>query len=93
MMQFEDCIQLWEEISTDILSLEVLADSAPHSRLLISSRDCSMPFSLNARLSQLCLVLAVWDSNMQELGTMCPISTGMFLFILREVMIIFLFVK
>jgi hypothetical protein len=70
-----DSIQSWEEISTDALRLEILADSAPHSRLLISSRDGSMPFLLNARLSQLCLLLAVWDSNMQELGTVFKVST------------------
>jgi hypothetical protein len=69
------CIQSWEEISTDALRLEILADSAPHSRLLIFSRDLSMPFFLNVRLSQLCLLLAVWDSNMQELGTVFKVST------------------
>ena len=61
-MEKIDCIQSWEEISTDALCLEILADSAPHSRLLISSRDGSMPLLLNARLSQLCLLLAVWCS-------------------------------
>ena len=74
-MEKIDCIQSWEEISTDALCLEILADSAPHSRLLISSPDGSMPFLLNARLSQLCLLLAVWDSNMQELGTVFKVST------------------
>jgi hypothetical protein len=74
-MENIDCIHSWEEISTEALRLEILADYAPHSRLLISSRDGSMPFFLNARLSQLCLLLAVWDSNMQELGTVFKVST------------------
>jgi len=74
-LDFEQCIQSWEEISTNPFSLEILFDSAPHTRLLISCKDCSSPLSLDARLSQLCLLLSVWDSNMQELGTMCPLST------------------
>lgn len=75
MFQFKSCIQSWEEISSNSFSLEILFDAAPHTRLLISCNDGSHPLSLDARLSQLCLLLSVWDSNMQELGTMFPIST------------------
>lgn len=75
IFQFKSCIQSWEEISTNPFSLEILFDSAPHTRLLVSCNDGSNPLSLDARLSQLCLLLSVWDSNMQELGTMFPLST------------------
>jgi hypothetical protein len=75
IFQFKSCIQSWEEISANPFSLEILFDSAPHTRLLVSCNDGSNPLSLDARLSQLCLLLAVWDSNMQELGTMFPLST------------------
>ena len=75
MFRFKSCIQSWEEISTNPFSLEILFDSAPHTRLLVSCNDGSNPLSLDARLSQMCLLLAVWDSNMQELGTMFPLST------------------
>ena len=75
IFQFQSCVQVWEEISANPFSLEVLFDSAPHTRLLVSCNDGSYPLSLDARLSQLCLLLSVWDSNMQELGTMFPIST------------------
>ena len=75
MFRFNNSIQSWEEISTNPFSLEILFDSAPHTRLMVSCNDELNPLSLNARLSQLCLLLSVWDSNMQELGTMFPIST------------------
>jgi hypothetical protein len=74
MFQFKTSIQSWEEISTNSFSLEILFDSAPHMRLLVSSNDGLNPLSLDARLSQLCLLLSVWDLNMQELGTMFPLS-------------------
>ncbi len=74
MFEFKNRIQSWEEISTNPFSLEVLFDAAPHTRLLVSCNDGLHPLSLDARLSQLCLLLSVWDSNMQELGTMFPIS-------------------
>ncbi len=74
MFELKNKIQSWEEISTNPFSLEVLFDSAPHTRLLVSCNDGLYPLALDARLSQLCLLLSVWDSNMQELGTMFPIS-------------------
>ena len=45
-------------------------------RLLISNRDSPLPLSLDARLSQLCLLLSIWDSNMQEMPTMFPFSVS-----------------
>lgn len=62
--------QRWEEVSTALLDVEVLADYAPHMRLFIGSRN--KPFSLDARMSQLCLLLSVWDNNMQEQPAMFP---------------------
>ena len=62
--------QNWEEISTQSLNVEVFADYAPHMRLFIGSRE--KPFTLDARMSQLCLLLSVWDNNMQEQPTMFP---------------------
>jgi hypothetical protein len=68
--------QHWEEITTNPLDVEVLVDYAPHMRLLISNREGPSPFSLDARLSQLCLLLSVWDSNMQEMPAMFPFSAS-----------------
>jgi hypothetical protein len=75
LLEAEMCEQYWEEISTNLLNIEVFADYAPHMRLFIGSREGPLPFSLDARLSQLCLLLSVWDSNMQEMPTMFPFVT------------------
>jgi hypothetical protein len=64
--------QVWQEMSTNLLNLEVLADWAPHMRLLIGDWEGPLPFSLNARLSQFCLLLSVWYDNMQEFPAMFP---------------------
>lgn len=69
------CSQHWQEISTNPLSVEVIVDYAPHMRLLISNHD-GPSFSLDARLSQLCLLLSVWDSNMQEMPAMFPFTAA-----------------
>ena len=74
MFQFRNCIQAWEEMSANPFSLEILFDAAPHTRLMISCNDGVNPLSFDAKLSQLCLLLSVWDSNMQEIGTMFPLS-------------------
>ena len=66
--------QVWEEMSTNTLNLQVLADWAPHMRLLIGDWESPLPFSLNARLSQFCLLLSVWYTNMQEFPAMFPNS-------------------
>ncbi|CAJ1965882.1 unnamed protein product [Cylindrotheca closterium] len=73
-LEAELCEQRWEQISTNPLNVEVLADYAPHLRLLISNRDSPLPFALDARLSQLCLLISIWDSNMQEMPTMFPFT-------------------
>lgn len=66
--------QRWEEISTTLLDVEVFADYAPHMRLFIGSRH--KPFTLDARMSQLCLLLSVWDNNMQEMPSMFPFTAA-----------------
>jgi hypothetical protein len=68
---FDSVVQSWEEITTKTLNLEVLADWAPHMRLLIADHN-GPDFMLDARLSQLCLLLSVWDNNMQEMPVMFP---------------------
>jgi len=62
--------QRWEEISKEDLDVEIFADYAPHMRLFIGSRRKAL--KLDARMSQLCLLLSVWDNNMQEQPTMFP---------------------
>eukprot|EP00980_Cylindrotheca_fusiformis_P021401 scaffold8259_cov143-Cylindrotheca_fusiformis.AAC.19 len=68
--------QQWSEITTNPFCLQIIVDYAPHMRLLISSGEGPIPFSLDARLSQLCLLLSVWDSNMQEMPAMFPFSSA-----------------
>lgn len=72
LREVEKFEQRWEEISTRLLDVEVFFDSAPYTRLFIGSRHG--PFTLDARLSQLCLLLSVWDNNMQEMPAMFPFS-------------------
>lgn len=66
----ESIDQCWEEISTQSLDVEVFVDYAPHMRLFVGSRN--NPFTLEAKMSQLCLLLSVWDNNMQEQPTIFP---------------------
>jgi hypothetical protein len=49
---FDSVVQSWEEITTKTLNLEVLADWAPHMRLLIADHN-GPDFMLDARLSRL----------------------------------------
>jgi hypothetical protein len=65
----------WSEITTDICSLEIVVDQAPHLRLLIvdhSDTRCNDGISLDMRLSQFCLLLSMWFSNFQELPQLFP---------------------
>eukprot|EP00934_Nitzschia_sp_Nitz4_P002078 Nitzschia sp. Nitz4//scaffold140_size61219//29533//49080//NITZ4_006440-RA/size61219-augustus-gene-0.64-mRNA-1//-1//CDS//3329536227//2078//frame0 len=68
----DDSDQRWEQINTSLLFAEVLVDYAPHMRLFIGSRHS--PFTLDARLSQLCLLVCIWDSNMQEMPNLFPFT-------------------
>lgn len=72
-------LRYWREITASKCSLEIIADSVPHLRLLISDRvirreECSEICSMNLdlRQSDFCLLLSVWFSNMQELPVMFP---------------------
>jgi hypothetical protein len=71
----------WREISSSECSLEIVADYAPHLRLLITDRvirreshSDTLPINLDMRMSELCLLLSIWYSNMQELPVMFPYS-------------------
>ena len=75
LRQAETHEQYWDELSTNDLNLEVLADSAPHTRILIADREGLNPFSLNARLSQFCLLVSCWDNNMQEMPCLFTFAT------------------
>ena len=75
LRQAESHEQRWDELSTNYLNLEVLADNAPHTRILIADREGLHPFSLNARLSQFCLLVSCWDTNMQEMPCLFTFAT------------------
>lgn len=63
----------WREISVEPISLDVLVDQAPHLRILLTNPGDELgAFLLNIRVSQFCLLLSVWYSNMQELPCMFP---------------------
>lgn len=70
----------WEEISIKPVYLEILADYAPHLRILISDRfDDSIigsSIQLDLRISQFYLLLSIWYGNMQELPILFPFSTS-----------------
>lgn len=67
----------WEEITVDAVSVDVVADKAPHLRILISDPIGSQSESgvkLDVQLNQFCLLLSLWFSNMQELAAKFPHS-------------------
>ena len=72
----ERSIRLWKMISTEPVDLDVLFDKAPHMRILIADPVDSRPnrLSLDLTLSQWCLLLSIWFSNVQELPVQFPYS-------------------
>ena len=70
----------WREITTDLFSLDVLVDYAPNLRVLITEPldpgDFLIAPRLDMRLSQFCLILSIWYSNMQELPVMFPYNAS-----------------
>jgi hypothetical protein len=67
----------WLEITTRSSALEIVVDYAPHLRLLITDpleNAVKSGLDLDMRLSQFCLLLSIWYSNMQELPLMFPLS-------------------
>lgn len=65
----------WREVTNAPLSIDILADYAPHLRLLFASpKEVVVQPSLDFRLSQFCLLLSSWYSNMQELPCLFPYS-------------------
>jgi hypothetical protein len=74
MINEEKALRCWQEISTDLLSLEIFVDYAPHFRLLVRDPVDYFPkeIGLDVSLSQFCLLLSVWYGNMKELAAMFP---------------------
>ena len=73
----ERAARIWREITVEQSSLGILVDYAPHLRILISDPLDGTPaggLELDMRISQFCLLLSVWFSNMQELPLMFPYS-------------------
>ena len=68
--------RLWKKISTEPVDLDILIDRAPHLRILITDPVDSRPnrLSLDLALSQWCLLLSIWFSNVQELPVQYPYS-------------------
>jgi hypothetical protein len=74
MINEEKASRCWREISTDLLSLEIFVDYAPHLRLLVRDPIDYFPkeIGLDVSLSQFCLLLSLWYGNMKELAAMFP---------------------
>jgi hypothetical protein len=74
MLNAEKALRCWREISTDLLSLEIFVDYAPHFRLLIRDPPDYFPkeIGLDVSISQFCLLLSVWYRNMKEEPAMFP---------------------
>lgn len=70
--------RVWESITDNAASLEVLVDFAPKLRVLITDYvtgiDTISSLDLNAKMSQFYLLLSVWYGNMQELPVVFPYS-------------------
>lgn len=70
----------WKEVTTDLLSLDVLVDYAPNLRVLITEpldpKEFLIAPRLDMRLSQFYLLLSIWYCNMQELPIMFPYSAS-----------------
>lgn len=67
----------WREVTVEKSSLVILVDYAPHLRILITDPwdgASQKGLLLDMRLSQFCLLLSIWFSNMQELPLMFPFS-------------------
>jgi hypothetical protein len=74
-------LRRWEQISREPLSPLVLIEFAPHRRILVTGeigkdgnvyRPCLI--NLDLKMSQYCLLLSIYYSNIQELPEMFPYS-------------------
>jgi N-terminal region of Chorein or VPS13 len=76
------CNRRWKEITTGILSLDVLVDYAPNLRVVICEPLEPQHFvpapRLDVRLSQFCMLVSVWYSNMQEVPLLFPYPPSKF---------------
>ncbi|GKY92544.1 hypothetical protein MPSEU_000224700 [Mayamaea pseudoterrestris] len=66
--------RVWKRITTEPVDLDILFDKAPHTRILLTEPFgmLSNRLSLDVALSQWCLLLSIWFSNMQELPMHFP---------------------
>lgn len=74
-----DCrkIAMWEEITNSDavpLSLNIVIDTLPRKRILITTIEENDIIKLQLRTRQLHLLLSIWFCNMQELPIMFPYS-------------------
>ena len=65
----------WRRISEEA-TIDVIVDYAPHCRVLITNPQNGSfgELSLDVRLTQFCLLLSLWYSNMKEVPRMFPYS-------------------
>jgi hypothetical protein len=68
--------RMWKEITVVPVDLNIIYDKTPQLRLLVTEPDEAREnrLELNVRLSQFCLLLSIWFSNMQELPAEFPFS-------------------
>ena len=68
----------WREITTDVAALKIIADYAPHLRILMTDdiEGSKTPFNLDVTLSQFCLLMSCWYDNMSELPVLFPKSAS-----------------
>jgi hypothetical protein len=74
-LKCEKAQRCWCEITTSESSLEIVVDHNPHLRLLVTdyaNGTFNEGLNLDVRLSQFCLLLSIWFSNMQELPQLFP---------------------
>jgi hypothetical protein len=72
----------WKEVTTKPARLYIVADYAPHLRILVRDTLCNKfdkvpllgPLTVSLGISQFYLLLSVWYDNMQELPTFFPLA-------------------
>jgi hypothetical protein len=66
--------RVWEEVTSEPLSISIKADWAPLLRLLIED---SSNVALDMRMSQFYLIISIWYSNMMQLPLLFPYDSKM----------------
>ena len=77
-IEMEKADRCWREVTSDLATLKVIVDYAPHLRIFISDEieGNRTPFGLDVTLSQFCLLMSCWFHNMSELPVMFPVSAS-----------------